>query len=84
MGTKRIGGVWFKAYPDDHLPHHIHGFYAGIEVIIDLRADGTVALAERTDNVRPNNARRSHVKQVLDAASENFNDLVTLWDKNHA
>lgn len=83
MGTIRIDAVWFQAYPKDHLPRHVHGFYAEIEVLIDLRADGTVTLADRKDNVRPRNARRSDVKKILTIASENFNRLVTLWEKHH-
>lgn len=54
-----------------------------MEAIIDLRENGTAALAERTDNLRPTNARRSDIKQVLDTASENFNELVVLWETHH-
>jgi hypothetical protein len=49
--TVRAGGVRFKLYPEDHLPRHAHGLYAGIEVIVDLGADGTVTLADREDAI---------------------------------
>lgn len=31
--------------------------------IVDLRADGTVALAEREDRIKPANAKRTDVKR---------------------
>ena len=35
-----------------------HGFAGETEAIIDLRLDGTVALAKRNDAIRPANAKR--------------------------
>ncbi len=61
MTTIRAGGVRFKLYPEDHLPRHAHGLYAGMEAIVDLGADGTVRLADREDAIQPRNAKRSEM-----------------------
>ena len=47
MGSIRFRGVQFTAYTMDHEPRHVHGFYADIEAIVDLRSDGAVSLADR-------------------------------------
>jgi hypothetical protein len=49
----------------DHVPRHVHGFYADIEVIVDLRPDGAVSLAMRTDAIRPSNGSKSDVRHIL-------------------
>jgi hypothetical protein len=38
--------AWFVAYSHDHPPPHVHGFYAEVEVLLEL-VDGTVRLAQR-------------------------------------
>ena len=51
MGSLRFDGVRFVAYPQDHEPVHVHGFYAEVEVIVELReAAREVALAGRPDD----------------------------------
>jgi hypothetical protein len=62
---------------------HVHGILADTEVIIDLRADGNVSVAERTDSIRPANAKKSTVRHILQTAAENFETLAALWDKVH-
>jgi hypothetical protein len=83
MGSIRLSGVRFTAYTMDHSPRHVHGFYADIEVIVDLRADGGIALASRTDAIRPSNASKSDVRHVLTVAAGHFDELVSLWEKHH-
>jgi hypothetical protein len=83
MGSIRFGGVRFTAYTMDHEPRHVHGFYADVEVIVDLRTDGKVSLASRTDAVRPGNGSKSDVRHVLTVAARHFDDLVSLWEKHH-
>jgi hypothetical protein len=83
MGSKTFEGVTFRAYPNDHEPRHVHGFYAEVEVIVDLKRDGTVALADRTDATRPSNGSKSDVRRILDIAVKHFAALVTLWEKHH-
>jgi hypothetical protein len=83
LGTVRIGGICFRLYPDDHVPRHVHAEYSGMEAIVDLRVDGTVALANRVDRIRPVNAKRSDVKRVLSAAQEHFDELVLAWEEMH-
>jgi hypothetical protein len=75
--------VLFVAYPQDHVPRHVHGFIEEAEVIVDLRMDRTVALADRPDAIRPGNAKRSSVRRVFLAAAHHFDDLVNLWEKMH-
>ena len=58
MGSIKFEGVRFAAYSNDHDPMHVHGFYAEVEVIVDLRADGKISLADRTDAIRPSNASK--------------------------
>lgn len=36
MGSKTYDGVRFMVYPLDHPPPHVHGFYAEVEVILEL------------------------------------------------
>lgn len=83
MGSLRFDGVLFVAYPQDHEPRHVHGFYAETEVIIELR-DRLIVLANRTDAVRPGNSSRSDVRCVLDVAAAHFDELAELWEKAHA
>jgi hypothetical protein len=83
MSSIRFDGVRFVAYAMDHDPRHVHGFYADIEVIVDLRADGRVALANRTDAIRPSNGSKSDVRHVLPVAAIHFDELVLLWEKHH-
>jgi hypothetical protein len=83
MSSIRFHGVRFVAYTMDHKPRHVHGFYADVEAIADLRQDGEVSLANRTDAVRPSNGSKSDVRHVLTVAARNFDQLVRLWEKNH-
>jgi hypothetical protein len=83
MGSIRFDGVRFVVYTMDHEPRHVHGFYAEVEVIADLRADGSVALADRTDAIRPSKGSKSDVRHVLTVAVEHFDELVILWEKHH-
>jgi hypothetical protein len=77
----RFGGVRFVAYSNDHPPRHVHGFSGDTEIIVDLRNDGYIALANRDDAIRPANAKRSDVKKVLKAAARHFDELAALWEK---
>jgi hypothetical protein len=83
MGSVRLSGVRFTAYTMDHEPRHVHGFYADIEAIIDLRLDGAVSLADRTDAIRPSNGSKSDVRHILAIAAQHFQQLVALWEKHH-
>ena len=73
----------FVAYSHDHPPRHVHGFASETEVIVDLRLDGTVALAGRNDAIRATNAKRGDVKKILNAAALHFEELVQLWEEIH-
>ena len=83
VGSVRFNGVLFVAYSNDHPPRHLHGFVGETEAIVDLRLEGTVALAERNDAVRPANAKRSDVKRILNAAALHFEELAGLWEEIH-
>jgi len=83
IGSIRFDGVRFVAYTMDHEPRHVHGFYAEVEVIADLRPDGTVSLANRTDAIRPSKGSKSDVHHVLTVAANHFDELVSVWEKHH-
>ena len=77
----RVGEVRFRVYPQDHLPRHVHGFIGSGEVIVDLRADGSVALANRRNAV--SHVTRVEVKKVLAAAAGAFDQLTEAWEAMH-
>lgn len=83
MGSIRFDGVRFVAYSMDHEPRHVHGFYAEVEAIVDLRLDGSVSLANRRDAVRPGDGSRSDIRHILTTAAKHFDELVSLWEKQH-
>ena len=60
---------------------HVHGLYAEVEVIVELRRDGTVLLAGRKDAVRPRNGSRADVRRVLAVAGNHFDELIALLEK---
>ena len=83
MGSLKFDSILFVVYSNDHLPRHVHGFLSETEAIVDLRLDGTVALAERKDAIRPANAKRSDMKKILNAVALHFEELAALWEKIH-
>jgi hypothetical protein len=83
MSSLRFDGVLFSAYPNDHLPKHVHAYYGNLSAIVEIRADRTVVLADRKDATSPRNAKRSSVKKMLDVAAENFDELWALWEEMH-
>jgi len=74
VGSKTFDGVRFAAYSNDHLPPHVHGYYAGVRVIIELK-DGFVDLANRRDAVTPPGAKRSDVNYILRTARKYADQL---------
>jgi len=78
MGSKTFDGVWFIAYSHDHLPPHVHGRYAGVEVLVEL-VNGQVRLAHRAKAIRPPSGKRADVNHVLKTATENASELMELW-----
>ncbi len=84
VASLRFGNVRFITYPQDYEPRHVHGFTAETEVIVDLGIDGNVALADRADCIRPDNAKRGDVRKILREAAKHFDELVSLWEKMHA
>lgn len=83
MGSLKLDGVRFVVYSNDHPPRHIHGFLGETQVIVDLLRDGNIALAARTDAVRPANAKRAEVSKILNAAALHFSELAALWEEIH-
>lgn len=84
MGSLRFEGVRFSVYSMDHLPPHVHGFYAGVEVVIDLlMVEQAVALSKRRKSIRPTNGSRRDVNYVLELAADRFEELVGLWRETH-
>jgi hypothetical protein len=83
MASSRLSGVLFIAYPQDHVPRHVHGFLEEAEVIVDLHGNRSVSLADRADAIRPGNAKRTSVTRILKTAARHFDELVALWEKMH-
>ncbi len=81
VGSKTYDGVRFSAWVDDHDPPHVHGFYAGIAVILELDfRQRSIRLANRGDRVKPRNAKRADVNHVLHSARKYRHDLFDLWE----
>jgi hypothetical protein len=76
-------GVRFAAYSEDHLPTHVHGFYADAEVLVELRSNGVLAMPRR-DSIRPPNAKRSEVAKIVNTASLHREELLALFGRVHA
>jgi hypothetical protein len=83
VGSIKCGGVQFVVYSNDHPPRHVHGFLGETEVIVDLLANSSAALADRKDAIRPGNAKRAEVRKILNAAADGFDELVALWEEIH-
>lgn len=81
VGSFTYKGVRFHVFPNDHPPRHVHAYLGDAIVIIDLRFDGNVKLANRADAVR--HAKKSDVQKALERAAESFDELVRLWEKHH-
>jgi hypothetical protein len=75
-----VRGVRFRIHPQDHHPIHAHGRYAETIAIVELRADGTVALANRDDAIIPGDAKRGDVRKILDAAADGFDEITAQWE----
>ncbi len=78
MGSQTFEGVRFQGFTDDHDPPHLHGFYAEVEVLVEL-LNGSAYLANRDDAVRPLNGKRSDVAHVLRTAAKHADELLALW-----
>jgi hypothetical protein len=83
VGSIKFDGVLFVVYSNDHSPRHVHGFASETEVVVDLRLDGTLAISNRNDAIRPADAKRSDVKKILNKAALHFEELAELWEKIH-
>lgn len=83
VGSLTFDGIRFVVYSNDHPPRHVHGFLSETEIIVDLRTDGNVALADRKDSVRPANAKKSDIRKILASAARHFEELVALWEEIH-
>lgn len=82
MGSKTYDGVRFIAWSLDHDPPHVHGRYAGVELIVELNVlDRVVTVADRKKNPKPRNAKRSDVAYILTSAAKYFDELVKLWEE---
>lgn len=83
MGSLRFEGVRFAIYSRDHPPPHVHGFYADMEVVVDLLSDGVVALSKRRNAITPANSSRADIHYVLELAAAHHRELLQLWKETH-
>lgn len=82
MGSKTFDGVGFVAFSHDHPPAHVHGRYAGVEVVVELGVN-EVRFARRRDHTRPANAKKSDVKRIMTVAAKYRDELQALWEATH-
>lgn len=68
----------FVAYSSAHLPQHVHRFYAGVEVIVELTEAG-VRLSQRKRAIKPPGAKQSDVNRILGIADQYRRELGELW-----
>ena len=81
MGSKTYDGVRFTVYPLDHPPPHVHGFYAEVEVILELDFEKrSIRLARRRNRIKPPNAKRADVNYIRNAAWKYRQELFDLWE----
>ncbi len=83
MGSLRFDGVRFSFYSHDHLPVHVHGFYAGVEVIVDIYPD-YVQRSRRKNNIKPSNAKVSDVAHIENTAAKHRVELLSIWRRINA
>lgn len=50
---------------------------------MELRADGTVSLADRDDAIIPADAKRSDVRKILEAANDGYAEIAAAWEQMH-
>lgn len=82
MGSRTFHGVRFAAWSDDHIPPHVHGYYAGIEVVLDLIAETEeIVLANRAKRVIPANAKKSDINRIVRAANKHADAVFRLWEE---
>jgi hypothetical protein len=81
VGSKTFDGVRFAAYTDDHPPPHVHGFYAGVEVVMELIfAKKKIRLAQRKNRIIPASAKRSDVNYIIKVAKAHSREIHKLWE----
>jgi hypothetical protein len=83
MGSLRFEGVWFLAYPKDHEPSHVHGFYGEVRVVVDLLPGRKVRVSGRADAVTPSNGSKADVRHILGVAAKHVDELTALREKNN-
>jgi hypothetical protein len=79
VGSKTFDGVWFVAFSHDHSPPHVHGHYAGVQVIVELLPEGRIRKSIRWDAVDRSNAKRADVRRILKVARAHGDELMALW-----
>jgi hypothetical protein len=84
VGSFLFDGVTFRVYPEDHDPPHVHARYQGVLAILELGGDRQARLADRKDALQPADAKRNHVRHILNVARTHFDDLMELWEEAHA
>lgn len=81
MGSKTFEGLRFSAYTEAHAPPHVHGFYGGVEVVLEIDpvAD-EIRLSNRSRRIKPANARISDIRRIVRVANDNSDELFELWE----
>ena len=81
MGSLRFDRVRFSIFVDDRPPPHAHGFYGSVSVVVEFGDPENIGVCR--GSTYPRNAKRSHVRKIVDTAVEHYSDLKGLWEATH-
>lgn len=77
-----MSGVLFSVSSHDHWPPHVHAEFAGIDVVVEMM-QGEARVATRKRPMRPTNAKRSDGNKILQAAANNADISLAIWEQVH-
>lgn len=80
MSSKRMRGVLFKVYPDDHKPMRAHAVFGASRVVVEFAAIGTVRLSRHEVK---RDLRVQDVRHILRTAKEHVETLLDMWRDMH-
>ncbi|WP_128913264.1 DUF4160 domain-containing protein [Granulicella sibirica] len=83
MGSVRFDGIVFFVFTRDRAPPHVHAYYGDLTVILELREEGGVWIADRSDALEPRDPKKNEVRRVLRCARANEEALRELWRRTH-
>lgn len=74
----RQNGFTFIIRTADHLPPHVHVFYGGEEVLLNIGIAGEQPTIYRLENMR-----RQNIRRALEIAATRNDELLARWREIH-